>query len=78
MRFKTVLQGSKRASFLWPGPAQRGPAKVVARPARSNFSAARPEPGPWICLARPARPRPDGDFFYCHFSMPEFENHMRD
>ncbi|CAF4656200.1 unnamed protein product, partial [Rotaria sp. Silwood2] len=26
-------QGSKRASFLWPSPAQRGPAKVVARPA---------------------------------------------
>ena len=39
-------QGSKRASFLWPGPAQRGPAKVVARPARGFAWPARPGPGP--------------------------------
>lgn len=52
----SAMQGSKRASFLWPGPAQRGPAKVVTRPARSSFSAARPDPARGFSW--PTRPGP--------------------
>jgi hypothetical protein len=39
-----VLQGSKRATFSWPGPAQSGPSIREARRAQFNFSSARPGP----------------------------------
>ncbi len=57
-----LFQGSKRATFLWPGLAQSGPAFLRARPA---------QPGP-------ARPKPDPkDMSFTKKFFPiEFEDHF--
>ncbi len=58
-------QGSKRATFSWPGPAWPKAARVFAKPAEPDSTLV--QPGDFQGPPGPARPGPEDIFIYKDF-----------